>query len=331
MTAKPTTQLFPTTSSPGHGTIHLALLPPKMPVLKTLSYQYPLKLVAPTPLTSSNGDLVHTVFLLSYGGGLVAGDTLELKIVLDPTTNLILLTQGSTKIFKTPSPTTVTRQSMIVDLAPASALCYLPDPVQPFEASAFEQKQIYNLSSEDASLCVCDWVSQGRAARGEKWRVWKYGSRNEVYLENNGEKKRLLLRDNIILDENDWKLDQIPDFTERIDGLGVFGTLIIRGPAFKSLGKFFIDEFSKMPRIGARRWGDEDPEQIGELEAWRKSRLKQEGQDKLIWTAANIRGLVLVKFGAGETEGVKKWLRDMLRFEGTIEAAFGGRATHCLK
>lgn len=322
--------LFPTTSSPGYGSIHLALLPPSTPVLKTLSYQYPLKLVAPAPLTY-DGELVHTVFLLNYGGGLVAGDTINLKITLEPTTKLILLTQGTTKIFKTPSATTVSRQSMTADLAPGSALCYFPDPVQPFEASAFEQKQIYILNSEDASLCVCDWVSEGRTARGEKWRVWSYGSRNEVYLCSGEGRRKLLLRDNIFLDEHGTAAGSLPDFTSRVDGLGVFGTLIVRGPVFESLGKFLLDEFGRMPRIGARKWDDEDREHVDETELWRKARLRQESKDGLLWTAANVRGFVLVKFGAREVEGVKRWLRDMVKFEGGVEMAFGERATYCLK
>lgn len=326
-----TSPLFPTTSSPGHGTIHLSLLPPTTLVLKTLSYQYPLKLVAPAPLTSVNGELIYTVFLLSYGGGLVAGDTINLGIALDPSTKLILLTQGSTKIFKTPSPSKVSRQTMRVDLASGSALCYLPDPVQPFEASAFEQRQIYNLQGEEASLCVCDWVNEGRTARGEKWRVWRYGSRNEVYLRREEGNMRLLLRDNLVLDEDLARTEGLPDFAARMDGLGVFGTLIIIGPVFEGLGRFFIDEFGKIPRIGARNWGDEDPHHVDETEVWRNGRLRQEAKDGLLWTAANVRGFVLVKFGATEVEGVKRWLRGMVKFEGSIEKAFGERASHCLK
>ena len=96
-------------SRAGHGSIILDILPPDKPVLRTVSYQYPLKLVAPDPLPppehvsipTDSPKLVHTVFLLTYGGGIVAGDTIDLEVQLDSNTRLILLTQGSTKIFKT--------------------------------------------------------------------------------------------------------------------------------------------------------------------------------------------------------------------------------------
>jgi len=89
----------PTDSVPGHGRVHLALLPPATPILQTLTYQYPLKLISPTPVTitsSADNDSshqVHTLYILTYGGGIVAGDTLTLRIDLDTTTRLLILTQ----------------------------------------------------------------------------------------------------------------------------------------------------------------------------------------------------------------------------------------------
>ena len=277
------------------------------------------------------------MFLLTYGGGLVAGDTINLSINMAQKTKLVLLTQGSTKIFKTVDSGIVSGQSTTVRLEGGSTLCYLPDPVQPFERSAFEQRQVYDLlegpgggAVEQASLCVCDWVSEGRTARGEKWRVWRYGSRNEVWHVDEEGKRRLLLRDNVVFDDG-GKAEALPDFQGRVDGLGVFGTLIIKGPVFEGLGKFFLDEFGKLPRIGARKWGDEEREEENEIELWRKRRQKDETRDGLLWTAANLRGFVLVKFGAKEVEGVKRWLSSMVKTEGSVERNFGERALHCLK
>ncbi|TID18687.1 DNA repair protein rad5 [Venturia nashicola] len=376
------------TSKPGYGNIVISLLPPSTARLQTCSYQYPLKLIAPTPLshvlpssTSSSEaiessseaiessseaiessleaieTLIHTIYLLTYGGGLVAGDAINLTIQLAPTTRLILLTQGSTKIFKSPGPSTVSKQSLVVDLAPASALCYLPDPVQPFEGSCFVQEQIYNLiQSEDggktASLCVLDWVSQGRAARGENWRIWKYGSRNDVFLtpgptqDKPAKKMRLLLRDNVILEDPTSVDIAAPlSFASRVGKSGVFGTLILYGPLLSGLANYFMDEFKALPRIGAKKWHTEDSEsdsegekQTSEVEAARKAtqvrrskRQKQEVKDDLLWTASIIRGFVLVKFGAREVEGVKRWLYGMLKDEGSVEKEFGERALMCLK
>ncbi|KAK8248900.1 UreD urease accessory protein-domain-containing protein [Phyllosticta capitalensis] len=357
----------PSTSQPGRGEIDLALLPPSTSVLKTLSYQYPLKLIAPDPAVVYDGSssehttrTVHTVFLLTYGGGLVAGDTIDLHIKLAPTTRLVLLTQGSTKIFKAPSSAKEYRagQTMTVDLSPGAALCYLPDPVQPFSESSFAQTQRYRLgfdSSADggtgqlaASLCALDWVSEGRSARGEHWGFWSYVSRNEVYLSPSlfasqtneparlKPRDRLLVRDNIIFHNgvDGGTVTTAGDILGRMDGLAAVGTLVLCGPVFVALGAFFMDEFADMPRIGAKTWapapGNSESE-LSEQEKWRADRLRQETEDGVLWTAANVRCSVLVKVGAKSVEGARRWLGGMIKREGSIEREFGEGALLCLK
>jgi urease accessory protein len=329
------------TSKAGQGFIVLDVLPPNQPVLRTVTYQYPLKLVAPDPLPPPNDSkeeqvtkeasgpsLIHTVFLLTYGGGIVAGDSIDLDVKLDSNTHLILLTQGSTKIFNTPSQNLISRQHMTVHLKNKSALVYLPDPVQPFAHSAFSQSQIYHLEKEQGSLCVCDWVTSGRSARGENWDIYEYKSRNEVWTVDDAGKRRLLLRDNLMLDKH-GRTDM--PLASRMDNYSVFGTLIVRGPVFSSLSKFFLDEFEALPRIGGRNWGDAVQPELSAHEQRRYDRQQREKADGLIWSAANVRGFVLVKFGSTEVEGSRHWLRDMIQEEGSLMRAFGERAMLCLK
>lgn len=327
-------------SKPGHGIIHLALLPPRTPRLKTASYQYPLKLISPAPSRTGHdpSHLVHTIYLLTYGGGIVAGDTIDLHVTLEPTTRLILLTQGSTKLFKSPHHDVLSQQRMTVALAPGAALCYLPDPVQPFASSCFEQRQIYNLLTspdDDASenlpnLCVLDWVSNGRPANGENWSFLRYASGNEIFLSFPQGQRRLLLRDNVLLDDRaDAGL-----VAPRMGGLAVFGTLILYGPLFRTLGRFFMDEFTALPRIGGRKWdsgSESGDEEVDPSLLRRAARHRQEAVDGVIWSAASMRGCVLVKFGAPGVEAGRNWLLAMLLEEGTILREFGERALLCLR
>ncbi|KAF1815729.1 urease accessory protein [Eremomyces bilateralis CBS 781.70] len=332
------TSPFPTLPlGPGVGEITLHPLRTAQPALQSLRYQYPLKLVAPAPSTVSSPPsspptthLVHTIFLLTYGGGLVAGDVISLHVSLAAAARLVLLTQGSTKVYKAPSGGAGARQRMEVALRDDAMLCYLPDPVQPFAKSAFEQAQVYVLHGAEASLCVADWVAEGRRARGERWGFGGYGSRNEVWgCEAGGGGRRLLVRDNVFLTD---KHGANGDFAAAVDGLGAVGTLILGGPGFRGVGRFFMEEFQAMPRVGGKKWdGSEGEEEETGRERWRARRLKEEGRDGVLWTAADVRGFVLVKFGAREVEGVKVWLRNMLREEGTVEATFGERALLCMK
>ncbi|KAI9889367.1 MAG: hypothetical protein M1814_005536 [Vezdaea aestivalis] len=315
-------------SLPGHGAIVVSHEPPSTPLITSLAFTYPLKLISPDPLPSSPASLT---FLLTYGGGLVAGDAIQLSITLCGPARLALITQGSTKIFKTPHADMVSRQSLDVRIEghEGGGLCYLPDPVQPFGDSVYEQKQIFRVHLSRASLCVLDWVSEGRKARGECWDLSMWRGVNEVWTGEKEGEDRLLLRDSLLL-EREQKADG--HLRAMVDGKGVIGTLILRGPLFESLGSFFMEEFRVQPRVGERDWdGEEGKKIVSEADSWRALRLQKERKDGVLWTAAAIRGFVMIKFSANAVEGARHWLGNMLEREGSVEKNFGEEALLCLR
>lgn len=193
---------------------------------------------------------------------------------------------------------------------------------------------------------LLDWVSEGRGARGENWAFREWKGRNEVWdvsgIEGKDEddkmqrKKRLVLRDNLILEGHDIRV--------KVDGLGIFGTVILIGPLLAELARFFVEEFKALPRIGARDWSGADARgkavmpatdaketEAEKRERWRKRRQEREKKDGVLWTAASVRGAVVVKFGAKEVEGAKTWLGNMLREEGTVGREFGPGGLMCVK
>ncbi|KAI9828796.1 MAG: hypothetical protein M1832_001901 [Thelocarpon impressellum] len=318
----------------GHGSIVIDTLPPATQNLRSLTYTYPLKLISPSPTSTAKSILA---FLLTYGGGLVAGDSIALSVVLENSSRLALVTQGSTKVFKAPRRELVSAQTLHVRVEAGAALLYLPDPVQPFAQSVYEQRQIYRLDARTASLCALDWVSEGRTARGEKWQLWAWKGRTEVHLLREDQQEHmdtLLLRDNILLEGEGPPGGVAETLEERLDGLGVFGTLVLRGPLFQSLANHFLSEFSVMPRIGNKSWSShaqQDASWASSDEKWRDTRQRHETECGLLWTAAAVRGLVLVKFGAREVEGARQWLREMIHREGTAEREFGEGSLLCLR
>ncbi|TAQ88731.1 hypothetical protein B7494_g2940 [Chlorociboria aeruginascens] len=240
---------FPSSSSvPGDGHLVVQLLPQGTSALSIITFQYPLKLISPSPIATQKSALV---FLLTYGGGLVGGDQIQLRIDIRPDARLSIVTQGHTKVFKSPSQDVVTRQHLLVTVETGGAVCLLPDPIQPFEGSVYEQSQIFTVA-EGGSLCLLDWVSAGRTARGENWDFHKWSGCNEVWTEHpSGFKKRLLLRDNILLD-GESRNTQEGFLKMKMQGLGLFGTLILKGSLVASLAAFFLREFAALHRIGAQ-------------------------------------------------------------------------------
>lgn len=325
---------FPSSfSAPGEGHLVARLQPQAVSALSKISFQYPLKLISPSPSAHQKSVLV---FLLTYGGGLVGGDQVHLVIDVKPGAKLSIVTQGHTKIFKSASRNVITRQKLSVSVEAGAAVCLLPDPVQPFEGSVYEQTQIFTLA-KDASLCLLDWVSAGRTARGEDWDLGVWSGRNDVWAAaESGQKPRLLLRDKVLL-EGDRAGAEEKALKKKMQGLGIFGTLILKGQLVDSLAAFFLAEFAALPRIGAQDFRSQERQArdrgatLTERELWRRRRLEQEKADGILWSAAKVRGCTVVKFGARTVEGGRTWIGSMIKEEMSIERHFGEDALMCIR
>lgn len=191
--------------------------------------------------------------------------------------------------------------------------------------------------AETASLCLLDWVSAGRTARGEDWDLHAWSGRNEVWASAEpGGNPRLLLRDNVIL-EGDAAEPKEKDLRNKMQQMGIFGTLVLRGPLVESLAAFFLSEFAALPRIGARDFRSQEKMDKDEgltlslEENWRQARLKQEKADSVLWSAARVRGCTVVKFGARSVEGGRNWVGSVLKHEGSISQLFGEDSTMCVR
>lgn len=266
----------------------------------------------------------------------MGGDQVNLRIDVQANSKLSIATQGHTKIFKSPSRDIITRQKLNVTIESGAAVCLLPDPVQPFAESMYEQSQYFTLN-EGASLCLLDWVSCGRTARGEDWDFWGWKGRNEICTAAQaGKKARLLLRDNVIL-EGDSTNQESMLLKKKMHGVGLFSTLILKGPLLEPLAKFFIQEFAVLPRIGARDFRSQEARERdrnnagSRQEYWRAARLQQEQADGILWSVAKVRGCTVVKFGSRTVEGGRHWICSMLTEEKSIAETFGDDALMCVR
>jgi urease accessory protein len=225
---------------------------------------------------------------------------------------------------------------MDVRIEDGAGLCLLPDPVQPFEKSVYEQHQIFTLM-DSASLCLLDWVSAGRTARGENWDLWGWMGKNEIWSAAAAERKaRLLLRDNVML-KSDAAESHQNLLRAKMHKLDIFGTLILRGPMLDSLAAFFLKEFSELPRIGGRDFRSHDAKDrekdklVSQSENWRTARLQQEKDGGVLWSVARVRSCIVVKFGARTVEDGRTWIGSMIKHDGSIVETFGEDAVMCVK
>lgn len=119
------------------------------------------------------------IFTSSFGGGLVDGDRVALSVDVGAGASLLLSTQASTKVYRSPRGTRVT---LTATAGRGALLVSLPDPVVCFAGSRFEQRQTFELASE-ASLVAVDWFTSGRRESGERCVFDRYDSRIDVRLE----------------------------------------------------------------------------------------------------------------------------------------------------
>ncbi len=112
--------------------------------------------------------------LSSYGGGLVAGDRVDLRIDCGPGAGLFLGSQAFTRIYRTIGGV---GSSQLINgtIGAGGCVVVLPDPVVPYAQSAFRQEQAWDLQ-DDALLVIVDWFTAGRLERGERFQYSSYAS-----------------------------------------------------------------------------------------------------------------------------------------------------------
>jgi urease accessory protein len=167
--------------------------------------------------------------LSSHGGGLVSGDQIGLSIEVGSGATGLVATQAEGKVFRSAVPSRLLVEGRV---RAGGLLALLPDPVSCYSGARYSQEQRFILEPE-ASLLFVDAVTAGRTARGERWALEHYQSRNEVKV--GGE---LLLRDALELSSNGTLLP------ERMGRFQVFALAVAIGPAFADVARSLLDGVS---------------------------------------------------------------------------------------
>lgn len=175
-------------------------------IISNLYATYPLKLF---PLTAKNlhGAYSDTLtvkpalcYMITYGGGILAGDHIHINATIDTHCTAVLTTQTSTKVYKTLHSTQYAAQSLHVTVASNATLYLIPDPVTPYKKSNYVQKQAFHLGDNTSNLLLIDSYTAGRYAdleRRERWNFTQYCTVNQIYVDG-----KLLVYDAVQLQDN---------------------------------------------------------------------------------------------------------------------------------
>jgi len=217
-------------STAGEGLLRVARVNGRSEVL-TARATSPMKLLTPRSSVSSDASVVMS----SYGGGLVSGDRLRLRVTVGDGARLRIGTQASTKVYRRTERGGACAQTINADVAAGATLIVAPDPVTCFAGAAYEQSQRFHLAP-DASLLLVDWLTSGRWACGERWAFESYRSRTEISVAG-----RRVLLDAIRIDARHGTIDQ-PHRCGRFECLA---TVVLIGPAFAALAERILIDVAR--------------------------------------------------------------------------------------
>ncbi|KAK8629827.1 hypothetical protein V6N13_078652 [Hibiscus sabdariffa] len=183
--------------------------------------KYPLKLIFPRKVGPSQTDAVW-IYTLTYGGGIVSGDSISVEFTIGDGCTAVLTTQSSTKVYKSLGSKS-SDQVLEARIGSGALFVVIPDPVTCFSTARYSQKQVFRVVS-DSSLVIVDWFTSGRHASGEKWDFELYRSTNHIFVEGN----QPVFLDTVVLEQG-----SPVSIAERMHDYQVIAMVIIYGPKLK--------------------------------------------------------------------------------------------------
>mmetsp|Transcript_19368 Transcript_19368/g.62048 ORF Transcript_19368/g.62048 Transcript_19368/m.62048 type:complete len:287 (-) Transcript_19368:362-1222(-) len=202
---------------------------PRTDVVTRLA-RYPLRFMFTYSATPANGakPAEHDeevgamwAFALTFGGGLVGGDSVRFDVEVAARASLVLTTQSSTKVYKQrrvgEAPT---EQIVTAKVARGGLLCVTPHPVTCFRDACFHQAQRF-LLEEGASLVYVDWITSGRTAgHNEEWDLLEFRNDTSVHIAG-----APVFLDNVRLEQGGQSIK------ERMGDVNVLATMVLIGLA----------------------------------------------------------------------------------------------------
>jgi len=239
----------------------------------------------------------------SLGGGLVAGDRVDMDVTVGAGATALIGTQASTKVFRSPENIACC-QRLNAQVEADGVLVVAPDPLTCFAGAIYEQRQRFELH-ETASLVVIDWLTSGRRARGERWAFNRCELATEVFVEG-----RQTFRDVIRLAAADGPLDA-PSRMGRCD---CWATVILAGPRVAEAGQTLLEFVSRQPLTLL----SPSPCTQGPALSLSNGEGRGGGSSAAYLSAGAIAGGVMLRAASESAESMLRFFRERLAFLGEL-------------
>ncbi|KAL6574306.1 hypothetical protein OROHE_001210 [Orobanche hederae] len=196
--------------------------------------KYPFKFISPNKVGPSQTDAVW-IYTITYGGGIVSGDSIAFDVTVGDGCTAVLTTQSSTKVYKS-TGSKCSEQMLEASIGRDALLVVIPDPVTCFSTAKYSQVQIFKVVPE-SSLLVVDWITSGRHERGEKWAFSHYKTTNRILVQDN----EPIFFDTMLLEQGSHA-----SISDRLQDYQAIAMIILLGPKMKLIQNQIQEDVKKL-------------------------------------------------------------------------------------
>jgi urease accessory protein len=159
-------------SAPGTGALRISRTPRGSVVSRAFAAS-PLRL-----LTPRNHGRAAWIYTSTFGGGLLDGDAVRLRVEVEPGASAFVSSQASTKVYRAVDG--CASAALDAAIGDGALLVVAADPIVCFARSRYAQLQRVTIEG-GGGLVLVDWFTSGRHAIGERWAFDEYCSRTAVH------------------------------------------------------------------------------------------------------------------------------------------------------
>ncbi|GER48930.1 urease accessory protein ureD [Striga asiatica] len=197
--------------------------------------KYPLKFISPNKVGPSQITDAVWIYTITYGGGIVSGDSIAFEVTVGDGCTAVLTTQSSTKVYKSVG-SKCSQQKLEASIGRDSLLVLIPDPVTCFSTARYSQAQIFKLVP-DSNLLFVDWITSGRHESGEKWAFSHYKSSNSILLPGN----EPVFLDTILLEQGSQS-----SISSWLQDYQAIAMIVLFGPKLKNIQNLIQENVKKL-------------------------------------------------------------------------------------
>jgi urease accessory protein len=191
----------------------------------------PLRLLCPR-----NAGSAAWTYTSTFGGGLVDGDDVRLRVAVGAGASALVATQASTKAY--PAPNGV-HQRLEATVGEEAILVLLSEPLVPFAGARVDSLLDLELAG-DATVVTVESLAAGRVATGERWAAARCQTRVRVRRAG-----VTVLDDGLLLDPAHG------DVPARMGHFDVWANVILSGPRVRAAGAALLAHDRPRHRVTA--------------------------------------------------------------------------------